>query len=78
MKLNWSNVLFCYGVMAIMGATCWVYCTWSFRDMWMGSLVGVALFTAFMLSIFASEFYHKFKHKIPSWKKLFQQPPESH
>ncbi len=74
MKLNWSKVAFAYICMAIMGATSWLYCTWSFRDMWKGSLVGVAMLTVLLLSFEAEDFVHKLKSRYYR-NKHKQKPP---
>lgn len=57
MKLDWKKVLFVYVCKAMIGATCWVYCTWSFQGMWKGALVGVGLFTGFLGWVWVGEWW---------------------
>lgn len=63
MKLDWKKVLFCYVCMAIMGASCWVYCTWSFRGLWKGGLVGVGMWTVFLVWMWVEEAESRLVHR---------------
>lgn len=69
MKLHWKNVVICYLWMIYLGAAAWVYCAWSFKGIWKGCLIGVTLFTVFLLWMAAEEWFYKFKSNF-SWHKF--------
>lgn len=76
MKFHWRNVIACYVLMAMAGASCWLYCNWTFRGIWKGAVAGVGLFTVFILWICAEELYFKLKSKY-SWLSKCKNPSKS-
>ena len=60
-KLNWTKVFFTYIAFIMGGASCWVYVTWSFKNIWIGGAVGFVMLTLFLLGIFLEEIVHRLK-----------------
>lgn len=76
MKLNWIKVAFLYISMISGGVLCWVIFIMSFRDWWMGAIVGFIMATFLLAAITVPELYQKYKLNIfklwnfNNWKKL--------
>lgn len=60
-KLNWSRVLAAYIAFIMGGASCWVYVTWSVRDLWKGGAVGFVMLTIMLLSLYFNPLWNLIK-----------------
>lgn len=51
-KFNWIRVVAAYIAFIMGGVSCWVYVTWSVRDLWKGGAVGFGMLTLMLLSMY--------------------------
>lgn len=60
-KLDWHKVLFTYVVMCMLGTVCWGFVTWSLERWWVGALIGAAMHTMLLLSVFGVPWFKALK-----------------